>query len=158
MLQLYSAAGLTGFYQSCSFIMCRRLHSGVVSILDTQRSVRNLQCWHFQFIRQVICHTDHFWPVHRKGTSQMDKQKVQLWSSLQLVVPIFHIVIPKQWDVGKSKANVQQFHALNTALFATGSSQSHFFTPSIHAILHLPQRLLDYGAIVNISNFALKQW
>lgn len=87
----------------------------------------------------------------KKGVSQMHKQKLQLWPSLEHVFHIFQSAIPKRSDVGKSKSNVKHFYALYRSIFGTDSSQYHCFTPTTHEILPFPQMKQDCGPLVNIS-------
>ena len=77
----------------------------------------------------------------------------ELWAATRDILFIAFDPTPSLNDVGYLSRLVQRAHALFTIVFRVNDSHNFCFTPTTHAILHLPDVMRKCGPLMNTSQF-----
>lgn len=81
----------------------------------------------------------------------------RLWGCVSDAVHICCDPTPLRKETEALKFIVQEFHALYTDIFYRHKSYAFCFTPTTHAILHLPEMLKYCGPLTNVSQFIVER-
>ena len=94
----------------------------------------------------------HFCPFLFSGPG-VNRKVTLLWTVTRDVLEIVFDPTPRRSDVDNLRRLVQQAHALFTEVFYPNEKHAFIFTPTTHAILHLPDVMEACGPLLNVSQF-----
>lgn len=88
----------------------------------------------------------------------LNRRHQRLWLLTAKMLEIFHDPTPSSEDWIHLRAIVQSLHALFTHVFYEDERHAFCFTPTTHAILHLPELLRECGPLTNVSQFVVERF
>ena len=92
------------------------------------------------------------------SASCFSKEMQELWIKTARVLEIVLDPTPLRRDVTALRNFVERLHEMFCDLFYQEDEQSFCFTPTTHAILHLPDMMEECGPLLNVSQFVVERF
>lgn len=87
------------------------------------------------------------------GIRLLGRKETKLWTLTSRVLRAVFDATPDAEEWIRLRDVVEQCHALFAEVFFVDASHAFCFTPTTHAILHLPMVMKECGLLPNVSQF-----
>lgn len=91
------------------------------------------------------------------GMRLLGKKKIKLWTLTSRMLQAVFDATPDAEEWIHLRDVVEHCHALFAEVFYVDSSHAFCFTPTTHAILHLPKMMKECGPLPNVSQFVVER-